>query len=147
MMYKVHHDRAPQYVPKRHSPIRKLYLTVEVCLGEICEPGDCLLVHTSVPRRKLRHLTGTLEVGRRVLEGHRSLDDPIADVALNLAQMPSQLAERAATGVGSEVVLIGRERFEQLGSEVGFHIPDRAKPFELVNRGHEYPPASLQTFR
>ena len=33
-----------------------------------------------------------------------------------------------------------------LGREVGFHIPDRAKPFELVDRGHEYPPASLQTF-
>src|SRR5262245_42367998 len=147
MMDKVHQDRAPQYVPNRHSPIGKLYLTVELCLGEIREPGDCLLMHTPVPRRKLRHLTRTLEVGRRVLEGHRSLDDPIADVALDLAQMPGQLAERPATGIGSEVVLIGRERFEQLGSKVSFHIPDRAKPFEFVNRGHEYPPASLQTFR
>ena len=116
MMCKVQQDRAPQYVPNRHPPIGKLYLTVEVCLGEIREPGDCLLVHTPVPRREQPHLTGTLEVGRRVLEGHRSLGDPVADVALDLAQMPRQLAERAAAGVGSEVVLVGRERFEQPGS-------------------------------
>ncbi len=64
------------------------------------------------------------------------LGDPVAGVALDLGQVPRHLAERAALGIGAEVVLIGWERLQKPHRELAFHVPDLAKPLDLIRHCH-----------
>ena len=52
------------------------------------------------------------EVRGFVFETESVLSDPEAQAGVNFAEMPRQLSDGAAFGVGSEVVLVVRECFE-----------------------------------
>src|SRR5712692_4566907 len=69
--------------------------------------------------------------------------DPKASVTFDLRQMPGQLAERAPFGIGTEVISVARQGFQQLDRFRGLAFLQVVETFELVFHGMTPPPSDL----
>src|SRR6185312_4326318 len=69
-----------------------------------------------------------------------TLHDSKAEASVDLAQVPRHLADRAALRVGTEVVLVGGERFHEPDGALGLTVPGGAERVDFMDRGHREPP-------
>ena len=102
---------------------------------ELFDASDGVLVNAVIPGRESFYLARALDVGRLHIHRELAILDTEADVSVAFGQVPRELAERASTLIGTEVVLRRRESAHQLQRIVGFAIPRVEEPFQFVD-GH-----------
>jgi hypothetical protein len=94
---------------------------------------------STIPGSEQSDLSRALEIGRLVLEAEAPFGYAKGQARIDLAEMPGELADRAALGIWAKIILINRERLEETDGIVGFRVPSRAKGVDFVGVSHVQP--------
>ena len=110
VMHAVRDDHVPQDLANLHLPSEERQLAIEVRDRERADAGDRLLVDALESRRQRLDRSRPLHVRRPVHHVEPTARDPVAHVRVAFGKMPGKLAQRAAAGIGTEVILRCRKR-------------------------------------
>src|SRR6266581_2172701 len=75
-----------------------------------------------------------LDIRRLCIRGESPTGDAVADIRIELREVPRKLAKRAATRVRTEVILAGRQHLQEINGFLCFTIPDCEKRFNSVHK-------------
>jgi hypothetical protein len=128
-------ERIPQDVAVAHGSPEERRRLVDGAGLQSLDARHGIRVHLRERRCQLGDGARTLQAGKLRLEVELAIGDAVRDVAVELGQVPGQLAERAAFRVRAEVVLIFRQRGEQLLRLLALVLPRSEEPLELM-AGH-----------
>src|SRR5215212_7799862 len=127
----------PQYVANRHRPpVGKSDLIVEYFIVDVVEARDGLLVNAPISRGELVDLTRAFEIRHVVVVVELPLGHPEAEACVDFGEVPGELTNRATLWVGTKIVLVGGQRFEDAKSAIGFGAPKAAKSVHLAETRH-----------
>ncbi len=123
----------PKDFPNRELPaVEKGHLAIEIGVAERLQPGNGLLVNPSVSGGEKRYFPWTFEIRWLVFEAEPPVLDPKGQTRIDFAQVPGELANRPAVGVGPEIVLPGGQSLEQPDGICSFSVPDSAKALNFI---------------
>src|SRR6185503_12175657 len=129
----------PEYVP--HGQLLAVEVgdgLIELLAPQVREACRGLLVDPAKPGSQEIDFPWAFEVRGFVFETESMLSDPEAQAGVNFAEMPRQLSDGTAFGVGSEVVLVARECFENADCALRLCVPGGSESVNLVAVGHRY---------
>ncbi len=105
-------------------PVKLRTLPVEVCWRELTDAFRRFCMNAFVAGREGFHGSGALDAGRAHVGLKSSLLDAPRRVGVDLGEMPGKFAERAGLRIGTEVILAGRKRAQQVGGFLRFVVPE-----------------------
>jgi len=105
--------------------------SIEILWPEFLYPRDRIAMNAFEPRAQLDDGFRSLQPWRAGVRRYPSALDSETSVRLDLGEMPGQLAEGPAFRVGTEVISLARQRFEQFDRFRRLVFPDIVEIFEL----------------
>jgi hypothetical protein len=142
MMYEVMEQLIPEHLTDRElAAIEEGHGTIELMALEGAKAPYSLFVHATISRSEEADLARALEIGGLVLEAEASFDYAEGQARIDLAEMPRELADRAAFGIRAEIILLDWKRLEEPDRILGLGVPDRPKGVHFVGVGHGQSPS------